>query len=66
MTVTNDWLLQSQTVKGGYNKRQLALLGIVWPPTRGWKHDVLDTEIPDDVAREFEDASGRQALSQAV
>jgi hypothetical protein len=66
MTVTNDWLLQWQTVKGGYNKRQLALLGIVWPPTRGRKHDVLGTEIPDDVARAFEDASGRLTLSRAV
>ncbi|MNV33638.1 hypothetical protein D3C71_1250130 [compost metagenome] len=61
MTITNDWLLLWQTAKGGYNKRQLEFLGVVWPPRRGWKHDVIDTDIPDDVARAFEAASGRQA-----
>lgn len=60
MLVSNDWLLQWQTVNGGYNKRQLELLGIVWPPKRGWKRDLLGLEIDDDKARAFEMASGRQ------
>ncbi|MNY34284.1 hypothetical protein D3C86_1686120 [compost metagenome] len=59
MKVTDDWLLRWQTANGGYNKKQLTLLGVPWPPQRGWKHDVLETEIPDDVALAFERASGR-------
>lgn len=62
MTVTNDWLLKWQTPKGGYNKRQLTLLGIAWPPTRGWKHDVLGMEIDEDMARAFEIASGQSTV----
>ncbi|QYJ20198.1 hypothetical protein KYT87_21335 [Achromobacter sp. ES-001] len=60
MLVTNDWLLRWQTPNGGYNKKQLTLLGVPWPPRRGWKYDVLDAEITDEAARAFELASGRQ------
>ncbi|MNY75157.1 hypothetical protein D3C86_2143590 [compost metagenome] len=62
MKVTNDWLLRWQTPSAGYNKRQLTLLGVPWPPKRGWKHDVLDTEISDEIARAFEAASGRRMV----
>ncbi|WP_313377987.1 hypothetical protein [Achromobacter insolitus] len=61
MRITNDWLLQWQTPKGGYKKRQLALIDVPWPPRRGWKYDVIGTEIPDETARAFEQASGRQS-----
>ncbi|MFJ3465338.1 hypothetical protein [Achromobacter spanius] len=63
MLITNDWLVQWQTVRGGYNKRQLEVLGIVWPPKRGWKRDVIGLSIPDEAARAFELASGRQSES---
>ena len=62
MKVTNDWLLQWQTPNGGYNKKQLTLLGVPWPPKRGWKHDVLDREISEDSARAFEAESGRTVV----
>jgi hypothetical protein len=65
MLVTNDWLLEWQTPTGGYNKKRLTLLGVPWPPKRGWKHDVGDAEITDEAARAFELASGRQKGSQS-
>ncbi|CAB3743596.1 hypothetical protein [Achromobacter kerstersii] len=61
MKITNEWLLQWQTQNGGYNKRQLMLLGVGWPPKRGWKYDLFGLEIPNEVARVFEAASGRDA-----
>lgn len=64
MLVSNDWLLQWQTVNGGYNKRQLELLGIAWPPKRGWKRDLLGLEISEEKARAFEMSSGRQNESR--
>ncbi|GLK95834.1 hypothetical protein GCM10008164_35740 [Achromobacter xylosoxidans] len=62
MKVTNDWLLQWQTPNGGYNKKQLMLLGVPWPPKRGWKHDMLDREISEEIARAFEVESGRTVV----
>lgn len=60
MKITDDWLLRWQTPNGGYNKRQLTILGVPWPPKRGWKHDVLGADVPDEVARAFEAAAGHQ------
>lgn len=33
--------------KGGWNKAQLALLGIEWPPVRGWLYSLVGKEISD-------------------
>lgn len=63
MKVTNCWLLRWQTPNGGYNKKQLTLLGVPWPPKRGWKHDVLEIEISDEIATAFEVASGRDSAA---
>ena len=63
MKITNEWLLRWQTSNGGYNKKQLTILGVPWPPKRGWKHDVLGADVSDDVARAFEAAAGRQEVN---
>lgn len=59
MKVTDEWLLRWQTPNGGYNRKQLTLLGVPWPPKRGWKHDVLGREISEEAARAFEVDSGQ-------
>ncbi|CAB3739385.1 MULTISPECIES: hypothetical protein [Achromobacter] len=60
MEVTDEWLLRWQTAGGGYNQKQLALLGVPWPPKCGWKREVLSKEIPDDVARAFQVLAGHR------
>jgi hypothetical protein len=35
--------------KGGWNKKNLAKLGVAWPPTKGWKYRLLHPQdsIPE-------------------
>jgi len=45
--LTRQELEAGKTAAGGYNRRQLALWGIPWPPPKGWQKQLLgDTEPP--------------------
>lgn len=63
--LTNDRLIKSATINGGYTKKQLALLGINWPPKKQWKKDLINTVIPLQLFIDFVVASGNDsAISQ--
>lgn len=53
MRVTERFLLDNTTPRGQWNAKQLAVLGIQWPPTKGWKQRVIGMEISDEEARRF-------------
>lgn len=38
---------------GGFSRAQLALLGITFPPPKGWKQQVVGTRAPRKVIEEF-------------
>lgn len=38
-----------RTKKGGFTRAQLSLLGVDWPPTRGWKASLIGTEITSEL-----------------
>jgi hypothetical protein len=47
-------LLESgRGANGGWTKRQLAALGIAWPPKRGWKNFVVGAQISNAEADKF-------------
>jgi Mor family transcriptional regulator len=49
MKLTHQLLHSAGTYSGsGFNKHQLELLGVAWPPPRGWLKKLVGTEIPDD------------------
>lgn len=52
--ITNEWLVENRTDGGGYNKKQLHVLGISWPPSVGWKTKLIGKEIDSTKAKEFE------------
>ena len=52
--VTNEWLLENRTKRGGYTKNQLNLLGIEWPPIADWKISIIDKDVDIIKAKEFE------------
>lgn len=56
MIITEDCFTYWKTSKGGFTAAQLKLLGIDWPPKPGWKHDLLGTEIDDDLYRQIYEA----------
>lgn len=41
MKITEEILETLKTQKGGYTRETLAILGVPWPPKRGWKKALL-------------------------
>jgi hypothetical protein len=56
-TITAEWLEQNKTSAGAYSKQQLKVLGIDWPPRKGWQKRVVGTEIRDTQSLQFEAAA---------
>jgi hypothetical protein len=38
---------------GAWTKQQLALIGVQWPPQKGWKQKVIGNKISDADAARF-------------
>ena len=53
MKITVEFLAAGARSVGAYTKQQLALLGIDWPPAKGWKANVIGLEISDEAGEEF-------------
>ena len=53
MIVTEDFLEQGKSEKGGYTAKQLNLFSIPWPPMKGWKNRIIGMEISDEMADQF-------------
>lgn len=52
--ITAAWLRQCSSPAGGWTRRQLAALGISWPPPKGWKRSLIGRPLSDDVRHEVE------------
>lgn len=44
--VTAQLIEAGKSVKGGWSQAQLAILGIAWPPPKGWIQQVIGRTIP--------------------
>lgn len=53
MILTHDHLLTARTAHGGYKAAQLQLLGITWPPNKGWKDAIIGKSFETEVIRRF-------------
>jgi len=58
VVVTDELILRGRSVGGGWTKAQLALLGVSWPPQKGWKSRVIGQQIADSAADEFINLKG--------
>ena len=52
MIITDEWLINLAPT-GGYNKKQLKILGIEWPPQKGWKNKVIGNDFCEEKVKEF-------------
>jgi len=43
--VTKDFIHAGKTEKGGWTSAQLALLGVKWPPHKGWIAKVAASDL---------------------
>jgi len=68
-TVSEAWIHRFKTLRGGWTQKQLAALGVSWPPVKGWIRRVVGRQIHDTQRRAFEQDSGirvRRRLGQSL
>lgn len=53
IVLTEEMIQAARTPKGGYTKKQLAAIGVDWPPQKGWAKAVVGKEITEQQFREF-------------
>lgn len=53
MILTDEHIEGARSEKGGWNKHQLHILGVAWPPPKGWKKKLAGSEIDPEVFEEF-------------
>ncbi len=51
--LSNELLELSKTKTGGYTKEQLNIIGVSWPPPKGWKKKITNTMLPYDIIDAF-------------
>lgn len=57
MIITEEWIVKNKTPDGGYNKKQFEILGIQYPPKKGWKDEIIGSELSEKKVKDFENAS---------
>lgn len=56
MKITDQWLRDNMSPRGGWTKAQFAAIGVPWPPPKGWKLAVIGQEITPEQQRAVENA----------
>jgi hypothetical protein len=51
--ITRELIFSGRSDAGGWNRKQLEVLGIAWPPRHGWIDRLCGREISDSAAAEF-------------
>lgn len=66
MKLTREFIDQGKSARGGWNRKQLALLGIPWPPPRGWPKKLEGKELSDEDAAKFLELTGKTKATTRV
>lgn len=45
MTLTEGMIEAGRSPRGGYSRKQLAAIGVPWPPPSGWKADAVGRTV---------------------
>lgn len=51
--ITRELIDRGRTESGGWTATQINLLGLTWPPAKGWKDRVIGKEISEEAAGRF-------------
>jgi hypothetical protein len=66
MVITEAFMQQGCSPKGGWSRKQLAAIGVSWPPPKGWKKKLIGTRITDEDANIFLGKSKAQPAVKPV
>lgn len=53
MILTREWLHANISGLGSINRRQTEILGIPWPPPKGWLTAMVGKEVDDSILEKF-------------
>ncbi len=53
MPIITHELIEAGANSNAYNKKQLAILGVKWPPKKGWKKKLIGKFISDSSLQDF-------------
>lgn len=53
MKITREFILNNRTERGMWNKAQLEIIGVTWPPLGEWINRSVGKEISDEDAKKF-------------
>lgn len=56
--ITEELLKAGMSGNGGWNRRQIELLGLKWPALNGWKRRLIGTPISREKAKQFLELKG--------
>ncbi len=59
MTLTTQAIHEGATANKGWKRAQLDILGVAWPPVKGWMRKVAGRKITKSRYQEFCDAGKR-------
>jgi hypothetical protein len=51
--LTDELLEVAKSSSGGYFKNQLEIIGVSWPPKKGWKKKVKNRTYSKEVIKKF-------------
>jgi hypothetical protein len=54
VNMIKDKIESARTKNGGWTKETLESLGVAWPPKKGWKKELIEKELREQIAREIE------------
>lgn len=57
--ITQEFIMSGQSAAGGWNRKQIELLDIKWPPQHGWIDRVVGKEISTADAERFRALRGK-------
>lgn len=53
VTISPSMLASAKTEAGGYTRAQLEVLGVTWPPTKGWPSALIGKEVEQEIWDRF-------------
>lgn len=54
IVLTKELIKSARTANGGLTKKQLAAIGVPWPPPKGWQEKKIGTKISQNQLQQFQ------------
>lgn len=55
--MTDEMLEGAKTASGAWTSAQLKLIGVEWPPRKGWRQWVIGKDYPEETIDRFKSAA---------